>query len=344
MLRCIHSVQTGDILVAGDHPVHGAFPFTQQSLGCGQPGEFTYLPYSFLAPTNSSQIGKMISNQWMRLRYGVFEDFDPRISGVAVSSRHHALCRGQTVKSVILAHHDFKADSKLSVNFTIPRFTVTRQAIPKYVIVLENSQTMNMRDHWDFIRTTCKKFIKHDLPDRAHVGLVLFNDNAYEAYPISMLGPKTNPQTRNGLAFSIKNKYNLSPSSGSCIRCGIVKALESLQTSGSQQGGVVIVISRGGLTSLSLEQERELSRLAAKHSLQIFPLSIPQPPVTDLSLSLERLARATGGESFFIVDDSYGDKSSLSTYVGLADAFREIQQRTLGGAPSLVSQTAVFIP
>ena len=65
--------QTGDILVAGDHPVHGSFPWTQQSLGCGQPGEFVYLPYSFLAPSNSSQLGKMISNQWMRLRYGVFE-------------------------------------------------------------------------------------------------------------------------------------------------------------------------------------------------------------------------------------------------------------------------------
>ena len=306
-------------------------------MGCGRPGEFVYLPYSFLAPTNSSQIGKMISNQWMRLRYGIFEDFDPRVSGISVSSQHHALCLGQTVKNTILAHRDFESESRQSINFTIPRFTITKQAVPKYVIVLENSQTMNMRDHWDFIRTTCKKFIKHDLPDTAHVGLVLFNDNAHEAYPISMLGPKANPQTRDGLAFSIKNKYNLSPSTGSCVRCGIVKAIESLQTSGSPHGGVLIVISRGGITSLSLNEEKEVMELSQKHNLQIFPVSIPQPPVTDISLSLERLAHTTGGESFFIVDDSYSDKSSLSTYVGLADTFREIQQRTLGNSPSLVS-------
>ena len=306
-------------------------------MGCGQPGEFVYLPYSFLAPTNSSQIGKMISNQWMRLRYGIFEDFDPRVSGISVASQHHALCLGQTVKKTILAHSDFQSESQRSINFTIPRFTITKQAVPKYVIVLENSQTMNMRDHWDFIRTTCKKFIKHDLPDNAHVGLVLFNDNAHEAYPISMLGPKANPQTRDGLAFSIKNKYNLSPSTGSCVRCGIVKAIESLQTSGSPHGGVLIVISRGGITSLSLNEEKEVMELSKKHNLQIFPVSIPQPPVTDISLSLERLAHTTGGESFFIVDDSYSDKSSLSTYVGLADTFREIQQRTLRNSPSLVS-------
>ena len=215
---------------------------------------------------------------------------------------------------------------------------MTKQSVPKYVIVLENSQTMNMRDHWDFIRTTCKKFIMHDLPDLAHVGLVLFNEDAHEAYPISRLGPVSGSQTRDGLAFSIKNKYNLSPSTGSCVRCGIIKAIESLQISGSPYGGVLIVISRGGITSLSLSEEKEMNSLAHKHNLQIFPVSILQPPVTDISLSLERLAHTTGGESFFLMDDSDTEKSSLSTYVGLVDTFREIQQRTLGNSPSLVSK------
>ena len=338
-VNSLSPLQTGDILVAGDDPVHGSFPWTQQSLGCGQPGEFVYLPYSFLAPTNSSQLGRMISNQWMRLRYGTFEDFDPRMTGVSASSRHHAFCKGKSVKSVILSHKDFKSSEALkTINFTVPRFTVTKQSVPKYVIVLENSQTMNMRDHWDFIRTTCKKFIMHDLPDLAHVGLVLFNEDAHEAYPISRLGPRSSSQTRDGLAFSIKNKYNLSPSTGSCVRCGIIKAIESLQISGSPYGGVLIVISRGGITSLSLSEEAEVDKLAHKHNLQIFPVSILQPPVTDISLSLERLAHTTGGESFFLLDDSETEKSVLSTYVGLVDTFREIQQRTLGNSPSLVSE------
>ncbi len=55
------------------------------------------------------------------------------------------------------------------------------------------------------------------------------------SYPVSRLGPRANPQTREGLAVSIKNKYNLSPSSGSCVRCGIERALEALQTAGSIQ-------------------------------------------------------------------------------------------------------------
>lgn len=328
------------MLVAEDHPVNGAFPWTQQSMGCGQPGEFVYLPYSFIGPSNSSQIGSMISNQWMRLRYGIFDDLDPRHSGLSVTSVHHGQCRGRGVRKVIQEHEDF-AKPRLPTNFTIPRFTVTRQAAPKYVIVLENSQAMNMKDHWDFIRTTCKKFIKFDLPNNAHVGLVLFNEAAHIAKPISMLGPMTGAEARDGLAFSIKNKYNLSPSSGSCIRCGIEKAVEALTTSGSTHGGVLIVISRGDVTSISLEDEKEVLAKTRKHNLQLFSVSIPLPPITDISLSLERLAHATGGESFFVVDDSAGDKSTLATYVGLSDTFREIQERTVGSAPSLVSSRGV---
>ena len=306
-------------------------------MGCGRPAQFVYLPYSFIAPSNSSQIGKMISNQWMRLRYGIFDDLDPRHSDtLSVTSVQHSQCSGRGVRTVIRSHQDF-SHLRRPTNFTLPRFTVARQATPKYVIVLENSQAMNMKDHWDFIRTTCKKFIKFDLPSEAHVGLVLFNEAAHISKPISMLGPLTDPESRDGLAFSIKNKYNLSPSTGSCIRCGIEKAVEALTTSGSHYGGVVIVISRGGFTSLGLSDEKEVLTVAQKHNLQMFSISIPLPPVTDVSLSLERLAHATGGQSFFIVDDSTTDRSSLATYVGLTDAFREIQDRTLGNAPSLVS-------
>ena len=309
-------------------------------MGCGRPGEFVYLPYSFIAPSNSSQIGKMISNQWMRLRYGIFDDLDPRHTGLSVTSVHHGQCHGRGVRKVIRSHPDF-AKARLPTNFTIPRFTVARQSIPKYVIVLENSQAMNMKDHWDFIRTACKKFIKFDLPNKAHVGLVLFNEAAHIAKPISMLGPTTDPESRDGLAFSIKNKYNLSPSSGSCIRCGIEKAVEALTTSGSTHGGVLIVISRGGVTSISRDDEKEVKEKVEKHNLQMFSISIPLPPVTDISLSLERLAHATGGESFFIVDNSVGDHSTLDTYVGLTDTFREIQERTVGSAPSLVRDFSI---
>ena len=62
----------------------------------------------------------------------------------------------------------------------------------------------------------------------------------------------------------------------------------------------------------------------------------------DISLSLERLAHSTGGESFFVAEPAYGREADLSTYVALVDAFREIQARTTGDGPYLVS-TALFL-
>ena len=61
-------------------------------------------------------------------------------------------------------------------------------------------------------------------------------------------------------------------------------------------------------------------------------------PQDDISLSLERLAHSTGGESFFLAEPlAYGREADLSTYVSLVDALREIQARTTGDGPYLVS-------
>ena len=40
--------QDGDIFVSPDHPIHSSLPWTQQSQGCGRPGDFVYLPRSFV--------------------------------------------------------------------------------------------------------------------------------------------------------------------------------------------------------------------------------------------------------------------------------------------------------
>ena len=50
--------QDGDIFVSPDHPISGSAPWTQQSQGCGRPGDFVYLPRSFVASTKSGGGGE----------------------------------------------------------------------------------------------------------------------------------------------------------------------------------------------------------------------------------------------------------------------------------------------
>ena len=58
--------------------------------------------------------------------------------------------------------------------------------------------------------------------------------------------------------FQIENKFSLNPKSDSCVRCGVIKAIEALQTSGSTVGATFILISQGKSTSLSSNFEKDL--------------------------------------------------------------------------------------
>jgi hypothetical protein len=80
------------VRVAGPHPIHGERPYTQQSRGCGQPGDFMALPFSFLLKNGTrghddprvtdgarslkdTNAAKIFVREWAKLRYGVFDEF-----------------------------------------------------------------------------------------------------------------------------------------------------------------------------------------------------------------------------------------------------------------------------
>ena len=84
----------------------------------------------------------------------------------------------------------------------VPKFIISRQEPPRYVIILENSAAMNNDNRWDLLRTATKKLIVHDLPAEAQLGLVLFNDGAHIAHTVGVL---TDSQTRrNGIAVQVQ--------------------------------------------------------------------------------------------------------------------------------------------
>lgn len=68
-----------DIFIQDKHPIYGQRPFTQQSRGCGQPGDFTAYPYDFLTAWNNTwetwgDPAKLFVSEWAKLRYGVFDE------------------------------------------------------------------------------------------------------------------------------------------------------------------------------------------------------------------------------------------------------------------------------
>ena len=69
------SGRSGDILVTNSDVYHGYYPHTQQSGGCGSPGDLILIPHTFLTTSNvTSREARTFSHLWAKYRYGVFDE------------------------------------------------------------------------------------------------------------------------------------------------------------------------------------------------------------------------------------------------------------------------------
>ena len=351
MTSYFKSFQAGDIRIIGGKldsrrldfqsrldfpPPEGltSLPRVQRREGCGKKGDYLRLPYTYLVE-NRTDAARTLSALWIQYRYGTFADLRDKPDPL---SRQFSQCQGRGAREVVFGHPDFQpAAPREPVKFSPPRVRLVSRSVPKLVILLDNS--VDMTDQWDYVRSALKKAILHDLAADLEVGLVLFNeDTAHISHPVGRLGGGARPGIRNGLAFSIRNKHNLSPKAGGCIRCAVEKSIEALQTSGSSRDGVLILISRGAPRRVS--GEAELGRLLSKHNLHLYPVLLPRPQ--ESNLALERLAHLTAAQSFVIGAGVGQDQaSSLHTYLRLVDALRNILQHAVPHSSQLVS---TYIP
>ena len=226
-----------------------------QSVGeCGARGDYVELPFSLLTNNRTVEAGRELGSALLRVMYGVWQP----------ETVQQSRCWGQSAAQVIRSHPDFALSQNLPrLNFTAPTFTVSRYQPPTYIIVLENSAMMGSQ--WDLVRTVLRNLILEQeyLPDNAKLGLVMFNSAAYTEHPVVELSEPN----RKSLSLSIRSKHNLSPSTESCVSCGLSKAVESLHG----QPGVIILISRAGPAAT----HTDTWSLADKHHLRIFSVVIP---------------------------------------------------------------------
>ena len=330
-------LQTGDVLVS----VSGRLTAHQSAGECGARGDYIQLPASsFVGSGNISRSEGVGASQelgaaFLRLMYGVWTGVTPvniTDAGARDQRQQAARCWGQSSLEVITSHPDFSLTSfsgqtVTPVNFSLPVFRLTRSAPPRYVIVLENSAMMGSQ--WDLVRTVAKNLILEPeyLPASAQLGLVMFNSAAYTEHPLVPLSPTA----RQSLSLSIRSKHNLSPSTESCVSCGLAKAVETLHGA----PGVVILISRGqSPASVTGEVGDSIWSLADKHQLRVFSVIIPP-----LGQVLPQVQLDTGGDSFFI--NSTG--SFLSMYRECLHVTDTILRRTLDNYRAVVSQIGGFL-
>ncbi|XP_041473449.1 calcium-activated chloride channel regulator 1-like [Lytechinus variegatus] len=74
---------TADVIVAEPNPIWAPEPYTQQVLGCGQPGSFIHFSQNFLLDDEVTgiygELGRILVHEWGHYRWGLFNEYPDEV-------------------------------------------------------------------------------------------------------------------------------------------------------------------------------------------------------------------------------------------------------------------------
>lgn len=370
------------------HPHHGPRPWTLHTRGCGQSGDYISLGHELLLQNNTLVNSRLLAQEWLQYRYGVFEEAgevgnpvhpshyrapdaswkpnacanvpivaDPGCDpgnlscpftltqeenpGLTSSfmafpelptvtelcdegshnrqapTRHNLLCSGKSVWEIIRASPDFQNNRNVEGGLRESDLTLkyVRARLPRIVLLVEDTNVMNVQKRWDFMRKAVRKLVTYDVPDGYSVGLVVFDSMAATKYPLTSL---TDGATREKVGSSLPRNPSQEGEHKRCIVCGLREALHLLHQDGP--GGHVVMVT-GGSGTLGEPEAAEASHMLANAQVSlhaiVYPLTEKYPRPNG---GLETLASRSGGHTFIVPDEGIGADSKLGMYYNLLDS------------------------
>ena len=325
-------------------------PHVEHAQGCGHQGTRINLPSSFIGVnghnTTRDQAEELV-NKWIDFRFGVF-DFGHEAEG-GVSERQARLCPGKSYQEVIGEHPDsglVKTDNE-PLRAIKPEIKLISSPQVKYVVAIETSASMGIRDNWKWVNKAVQKLIRYDLPTNTPIAIVSFNNQSKVE---NHLEPLTD-DARERIADTIPGKYQLAQTEGRDLARLLRTITEETLTENT--GGVhLVIITTGGRTELNMRwlsilnlntravsqsersshyfldlsidwlfrDESRLKQTVASLGLKVSTILLP----THRHLRLyDELPQQSGGLSFLIRKSPY----PMDTYVSILESLMTIIQR-----------------
>nr|XP_029714364.1 calcium-activated chloride channel regulator 1-like [Aedes albopictus] len=246
-------------------------------------------------------------------------------------SKHNQMCDRRSTLDVILKHPDFVSESPIAVNpsviiNTTPKFSYKTRKSTRYVIIIDETLDMQLRESWSFLRSAIRKWVVYDLPGNTEIGMVLANDTATEKIlQISSLHIQENKDL-------VASFIPYSPSDSrqpACLTCAISDAISMLNERTRISGpanSVILVVAPGMDFSIDY---KPLANAARTNKIRITTINYPnvirrQP--------LDALAHGTGGSAFSVFECKYnGEKTYLTTYFELTNVLFNIGKQYYEG-------------
>lgn len=245
-------------------------------------------------------------------------------------TKHNFLCQYKSTLDVILQHKDLNKISKYSsynintnqpefLTNTTPTFTFRKQILTRYVLVIENSKHMLVRESWTFLRNAIRKWALYDLPENSEVGLVIANDTS--ATKLLQVSPLHDITTRDLIASNIPYLPGDSVSA-SCLHCALQEAVNMLKTRSKNHGmasSVVLVIAPG------MNMNTRISQIITEMQQLKIRVAAVNYPIIARQQSLDDLAKDTNGVAYTVFEEKHNViESLLSTYFRLTNILYNI--------------------
>lgn len=241
-------------------------------------------------------------------------------------TKQNLLCDRKSTLEVILRHEDFApwklaTVSSTTVTNTVPVIQYRRRKTTRYVVVIDDTQEILLRESWSFLRNAIRKWVVYDLDPSSEVGIVLAGGT-----PTNKILPltKLDVQKNRDLVASFVPYAPSDSRQTACIGCAMRTSLELFEDRQKNQGNAshVIVILAPGMDFAT--DYSDLASACMSASVRIVTINFPtlaqrQP--------LDKLAILTGGMSFTIHEKKYNsEKSYLDTYFELVDVLFHVSQ------------------
>lgn len=249
-------------------------------------------------------------------------------------TKHNFMCDRRSTLDVILQHKDFlTADHRpqfqepgQQITNTTPIVKYARQRLTRYVLVVEDTQDMVLRESWTYLRNAIRKWAINDLKSNAELSLVTINDTAATI----VLQPTLlhNLTARDVVASNVP--YTSGDARGpACIRCAIKEALAIFNASTMERGpasNVIVIVAPGMDSNIAAELTKE----AEEASVRI--ATINYPGVKAGRSPLDALAEVTDGQAYTVYERKHNvDTSLLTTYFELTNVLVDIAKKYYEG-------------
>ncbi|KAK7070904.1 hypothetical protein SK128_005677 [Halocaridina rubra] len=325
-------------------------------------------------------VAKLLTAEWVKFRWGTFEEkgfpgdplypskyrnpftgsFQPntctdyrnplvpicpyRSHTPEAPTKHNAQCQGKAAWDVVYQSQDF-ADGRNSPStnmaFFVPTLKFVQEKAVRLVLVVEDTNIMNIQERWEFVRKALRRVVVYDVPDDTYVAIVIFNSVAKTTAPLMKL--ESFSDIRQKIGSSLPRNPSTVPESYKCIKCGFREAMRILTTDSFDAAGANIILVTTGNPATHHKAADEMLELALKHRVKVDTIIYPQTEhraQIGASNGLESLVANTKGNSFTVMDEGVGKDSKLNMMVALMDAlFSSVcasSSQTATGSPVII--------